>query len=441
MAKAATLTFDIIAVADKAIETVDKVKEKVTGAHTAMKVAAVAGAGAILGALGEATNAAAEHETAVAKLAQAYKNAGVPQEGMKESLEAIDKSSRKTGQSADDNVAAYTKLIAATHNATTAHKDLATAQDLAAFKGTDVATAADDIVKASTGSTRALKEMGIATTDASGKQLTGAALMNKLTEAVHGQADAMGQTASGQMARYKESIDQAKVAVGEAFLPALKGLLSMLQPVFTWLSNNTAIIKVLAPIIGILAGLIMAVVGAMRLWAIIQGILNAVMDANPIGLIIAGIALLVVGIMVAYNKFQPFRQIVQDVWSALRTFGDWIAQHWQLIVDLLLGPVGVIITNLSTVKQIIRDVISALGDIGHAVSTALGWLKKIPGGSIISKLNPFSASAPAGPASSTVIVQVTATPGDDLPEVVYQALRTYQRRHVRPELRPLFAGR
>jgi hypothetical protein len=439
VAKAATLTFDIIAVADKALETVDKVKEKVTSSHAAMKVAAVAGATAILGALGEATNAAAEHETAVAKLSQAYKNAGVPMDGLHDSLEEIDKSSRKTGQSADDNVAAYTKLIAATHDSTKAHQELATAQDLAAFKGTDVATAADDIVKATGGSTRALKELGIATTDAGGKQLSSAALMAKLTQAVHGQADAMGQTASGQMARYKESIDQAKVAVGEAFLPALKQLLAMLQPVFTWLSNNTRIIQILAPIVAILAGAVIAVSAATKVWSAVQAILNVVMDDNPIGAIIIGVALLAAGIYFAYQKFGPFRQIVQDVWHWLGVLGDWVGAHWQLIVDLLLGPVGVIITNLGTVKGIIQDVISGLGDIGHAVSTALGWLKKIPGGSVISKLNPFSASAPAGPSASTVVLQITATPGDDLPEVVYQALRTYQRRHVRPELRPLFA--
>ena len=61
-------------------------------------------------------------------------------------------------------------------------------------------------------------------------------------------------------------------------------------------------------------------------------------------------------------------------------------------------------------------------------------------GGFLGHLNPFSASAPAGGAATTMVFQITATPGADLPEVVYQALRDYQRRHVRPELRPLFAG-
>jgi hypothetical protein len=438
VAKSAELRFDILAVADKAIETVDKVKDKVTSAHGAMKIAAVAGATAILGALGEATNAAAEHEAAVAKLAQAYKNAGVPADGMKEALDQIDTSSRRTGQSAEDNIAAYTKLVAATHNATTAHKDLAIAQDLAAFKGVDVATAADDVVKASTGQTRALKEMGIATTDASGKQLDAKQVMDKLTQAVHGQANAMGDTATGKVKRYKESIDQAKTTIGESLLPALQKLLDILQPVFNWLDKNQGLVKTLTPIVAVLAGGVLAVVGALRLWAVIQGIVNTLMDANPIGLVVLAIAGLALGIIYAYNHFKPFRQIIGDVWDALKTFGNWISQHWKLIVDLLLGPIGVVITNLGTVKQIIKDVTDALGHIGHAVSDALGWLKKIPGAGLISKLNPFSLPGGGGAAPAPVIISVTATPGDDLPEVVYQALRTYQRRHVRPELQPLF---
>jgi hypothetical protein len=87
----------------------------------------------------------------------------------------------------------------------------------------------------------------------------------------------------------------------------------------------------------------------------------------------------------------------------------------------------------------IMAVIAALEAVGRAVSDALGWLGKLPSsaGSILGKLNPFSLPG-GGPAPTPVFIQVNATPGSDLPEVVYQALRDYQRRHVRPELRPVF---
>ena len=115
--------------------------------------------------------------------------------------------------------------------------------------------------------------------------------------------------------------------------------------------------------------------------------------------------------------------------------------HWQIIIDLLLGPVGVLLTHLDDVKQILEDIIERLEAVGGRPSEALGWLGKIPkgAGSILDKINPFSASAPAAAAQATTMVfQITATPGADLPEIVYQALRDYQRRHVRPELAATF---
>ena len=222
MAKAAVLDIVIAATADKALEAFDKVKAKSSDSYAALKTGAVVAAGAVIAGLGEATAAAAEHEVSVSKLEQAYKNAGVSTDDMKSSLEEIDKSSRRTGQSTEDNIAAYAKLVTATKSTTTAHKDLAVAQDLAAFKGISVSEATTDVIKASEGSTRALKELGIATTDSSGKALSATQVMANLTTAVHGQADAFGDTASGQMARYKESLDQTKVAIGEALLPGVE---------------------------------------------------------------------------------------------------------------------------------------------------------------------------------------------------------------------------
>jgi hypothetical protein len=440
MPKAATLNLDIVAKADKAVEAFDKVKEKATGGFSAVRAGVAAAATTILAGLGAATEAAAEHEDTVAKLNQAYKNAGVSTKSMSDDLEEIEARSRRTGQSTEDNIAAYTQLVTVTHNTAKAHEALAIAQDLAAYKGISVTQAADAVTKATMGNTRALKEMGIATTDAAGKQLPAAALMKKLEEAVHGQADAMGDTAVGKMKRYHESLDQTKEKIGEQLLPVLQKFLDMLQPLFNWLDRHQAIMKRLTPIVAGLAAVILGVSVVTRAWAAVQAVLNAVMAANPISLIILAIAGLVIGVIYAYNHFRIFRQVINDVWGVLRSVGAWIQAHWKIIVDLLLGPVGVLLTNLGLVKQMIEDIIGALEAVGNAVSKAMGWLGKLPkaGGSLLSKINPFSASAAAAPIPSIVNIQVVATPGDDLPEVVYRALRDYQRRHVRSELAPLF---
>jgi hypothetical protein len=186
VAKAAQLEIEILAHAEKAIAELDKVKGASDGSFNGMKAAALGAGLAVAGIMVDATKAAADHETHVARLQTAYQNVGLPMGDMKKSLEEIDASSRKTGQSTDDNVDAYAKLVVATHDSAKAHQELGIAQDLAAFKGISVADASTAIIKASEGNTKALKAMGIETTDASGKQLDAQHIMDNLTQAVHG---------------------------------------------------------------------------------------------------------------------------------------------------------------------------------------------------------------------------------------------------------------
>jgi tape measure domain-containing protein len=47
-------------------------------------------------------------------------------------------------------------------------------------------------------------------------------------------------------------------------------------------------------------------------------LLNIAMSANPVGLVVAGIALLVGGIIYAWNKFEGFRKVVWGLWGAFK---------------------------------------------------------------------------------------------------------------------------
>ncbi|MFE5658379.1 phage tail tape measure protein [Streptomyces sp. NPDC056517] len=69
-------------------------------------------------------------------------------------------------------------------------------------------------------------------------------------------------------------------------------------------------------------GVILAAAAVTRGYAVVQGLLNAVMTANPIGLIITGIAALVTLLVVAYNKSDSFRAIVQAAWAGIKAGWD-----------------------------------------------------------------------------------------------------------------------
>lgn len=71
-------------------------------------------------------------------------------------------------------------------------------------------------------------------------------------------------------------------------------------------------------VFSIYRGVLLAAAAVTRGYAIAQGILNAVMTANPIGLIITGIAAFVALLVVAYQRSDKFRAIVQGAWAGIQ---------------------------------------------------------------------------------------------------------------------------
>lgn len=53
-----------------------------------------------------------------------------------------------------------------------------------------------------------------------------------------------------------------------------------------------------------------------------QLVWNASMLANPIGIVALGLSALVAGVVVAYNKFEGFRNVVDGLWSLLKLLGN-----------------------------------------------------------------------------------------------------------------------
>jgi len=93
-----------------------------------------------------------------------------------------------------------------------------------------------------------------------------------------------------------------------------------------------------------------------------QWLLNAAMTANPIGLVVAAIALLVVGFIYAYKHSETFRKIVQGafhgVMSVAGDMAGWMIQAFRSILSVWLSVAGGII---------------------HGAALALGWVPGVGG--------------------------------------------------------------
>lgn len=197
-------------------------------------------------------------------------------------------------------------------------------------------------------------------------------------------ARAMGDFAktSGGFANQQKilaaQLDDVQAQLGQALLPVLQAVMGFitstavpaLSEFTTWFTANLAPaigqfaqqLTGLAPVMQGLAGFlaqnaswllpvatgITAVVLAVKAWTIAQGFLNTALRANPIGLVITVIGLLVTAFITAYQNSETFRNIVDNTFrviksvvltvgnavvGAIRAIVDWLVNAWHTAVD------------------------------------------------------------------------------------------------------------
>lgn len=101
------------------------------------------------------------------------------------------------------------------------------------------------------------------------------------------------------------------MAIGETVVPAIISFVEWIKENWNWLSLLVTVVG--AAFLGY-----KAVAWATALWTGAQLLLNAAMMANPIGLVVAGIAALIAGIIWAWNKFEGFRMVVLGMWEVFK---------------------------------------------------------------------------------------------------------------------------
>jgi TP901 family phage tail tape measure protein len=108
--------------------------------------------------------------------------------------------------------------------------------------------------------------------------------------------------------------------------------------------------------------------------------LDVAEDANPVGGIMIAIAGLVAIIALVVTHWKDFERWGKEAFHAVAEAAEdafgWVKSHWQLILAILTGPIGLAVLFIKDHwKDIEHGAEDAFHVVEHAVDTAIGWIK------------------------------------------------------------------
>lgn len=395
-------------------------------AQFAIKKAAVPAAAALGGlalALGDATKAAMEDQQEQAALALTLNNVtGASKAQTAQVEDQISAMSRASGVADTEYRLALEALVRGTKDVDMAMRDMNLVMDISTATGTDSATVADALAKAYQGNFRALQTLSpeMKTMVKEGASLN--EIMDVLGGTFGGATAASAETAAGKMKILSNSIGETKESIGAALLPVVEAVLPILNKFAMWAQDNPQAFLAIAGAIGAVAAAIV--------------VTNIAMALNPFALIAAGIALLVVGLVTAYNKFEWFRDGIKAIVNTVIGF-------FAGMVNAAIGAVNAIVSAYNSIP-LLPDLpkvpsvpVPQLGGNPTQVAGRLGLPRMADGGIVSSPT--LALIGEAGPeavvpldrmqSGGGITINVTGglSTSAEIGESVVNALRAYSR--------------
>jgi hypothetical protein len=420
-------------------------------ANFALKKAALPAAAAI-GAVGlaafDAAKGAMEDAAAQELLAKAIgKNTNATDAQIAANEDWISQQGKLLGVADDDLRPALSKLVAQTGSLTEAQKGAALAMDIAAATGKPLSAVTDAMAKAYGGNTAALAKLDPKLKGLIKGGLDAEGAMSVLADTFGGAATTKANTAQGQFQRLQLQLSETKETIGAALLPIIEKVLPVLTRMGNWASENTGVFLAVGAAIAGIAAAVLLINGAITAWTAIttaatavQTAFNAVLAMNPITLIVIGIGLLIAALVIAYKKFEGFRNIVDSVFGFIKGAVTGSIDLIKGYFSTLLGFYKGIFNGIATLWN------STIGKLSFKIP---GWVPGLGGkgfdvpnipmladGGIVSR--PTLAMIAEGGEPEAVIplsklgnmggnMYVTVQGGD--PNAIVDALRRYQRQN------------
>jgi hypothetical protein len=423
---------------DKAIKEFKSLEGAGAKASFAIRKAALPAAAAMAGLAAAATvsvKAAIADEAAQRELARTLT---VTTKATTAQVDAVEKSiaamERATGIADDELRPAFAALVRGTKDVGQAQQGLQLALDISAATGQNLATVSDALSKAYAGNMRGLQSLSpeMRTMIREGADLD--TVMATLGETFGGAMAENAATAEGRMRRFSVAVDNAKENIGYALLPAIEAALPFLEKLGQLAQDNTQVFIIAGGVIAGLATTILVLNTAIKVYratvilaTAAQAAFNFMMSANPIGIIILGIAALVAALIVLEKRFGFVTAYMSVLYQAMRTFLiDPLIQVYDLTVKViaalgrlsginsLIGGVGGLVGKIPGLADggiVTGPTLAVVGEAGPEAVVPLDRMRGFGGNVTVNVNGALSTSAEIGAAVVQAIRQFNTVNG------------------------------
>jgi hypothetical protein len=255
---------------------------------------------------------------------------------------------------------AFGKLVTATRDVDEAQKLMNLALDISAATGKPLEGVTDALSKAYAGNSSALQKLDPSLRDVIKSGANFHEIGEDLANTFGGAAAEAAGTAEGQFKVFALQIDNAKESIGMLILPIVMQLLPHLLSLADFLANNTTLFAVIGGVIGVVAGAIVVLNIAMKAYLAVQklvtiavGLFNAIMNMNPIMLVVLAVMALIAIFILLQKRF------------------DIVGKAMNVMRDIFTKAKDIVLGAWESVSDFFKRVPSMLKDLGTAVFNAL----------------------------------------------------------------------
>lgn len=215
--------------------------------------------------------------------------------------------------------------------------------------------------------------------------------INNSSGAAQNVADVMMDNLGGQLTILKSTLEGIAISFGNILLPAIKKVVESLQGFLDWLNNLTdgqkelivtiaAVVAAIGPILLIVGKVITVattVIKIVKLLKIAFVALNAVMAANPIGLIITVIAGLIAALIALYNKNEAFRNFVNTAWAQIKEVISGVVNALVNFFTVTIpGAIDSVISWFQTLADNVANFFTVV--IPEKINELVQWFTELP---------------------------------------------------------------